>query len=74
MSVIPAHVLHSWDFKPYRVCRDAKEILNELYHLPAFAVLDINPRLYALSPALFAVRVRYLNLFITRMSYLTGAL
>lgn len=57
-SVVPAHVLHAWDFRPFRVCRSAKRVLDEVYHLPAFAVLDINPRLYALSPSLHAVRVR----------------
>lgn len=55
-AVIPARVLHEWDFRPYRVCRAARTIIDELYYLPAFAILDINPRLYAIAPALYDVR------------------
>jgi hypothetical protein len=56
-AIIPARVLREWDFRPYRVCHAAKTLLDQLYYLPAFAILDVNPRLYATAPSLYDVRV-----------------
>jgi hypothetical protein len=57
-AIIPARVLFQWDFRPYRVCREAKATLDELFFLPAFCLPALNPNLYTLaSPCLPEMRV-----------------
>ncbi|KAF6018195.1 hypothetical protein EB796_023488 [Bugula neritina] len=41
-TVIPARILHNWDFIPRRVCRASKQYLRLMYHRPVLAVEQHN--------------------------------
>jgi len=44
--VIPARILHKWDFYKYPVSNFSKDILIKMHEEPLFNVNDTNPRLY----------------------------
>ncbi|KAG8240174.1 hypothetical protein J437_LFUL009464 [Ladona fulva] len=45
-SIIPARVIHNWDFKRYPVSCSAAAFLNEIQHQPLLDLKVLNPRLY----------------------------
>ncbi|KAL1132193.1 hypothetical protein AAG570_010150 [Ranatra chinensis] len=44
--IIPARILHNWDFSRYEVCSKAANFLNEVQYHPILNIRKINPRLY----------------------------
>ncbi|XP_063218820.1 pleckstrin homology domain-containing family M member 1 isoform X2 [Bacillus rossius redtenbacheri] len=44
--IIPARVIHNWDFKRYQVSRKAAAFLEEIQHHPLLDLKVLNPRLY----------------------------
>ncbi|XP_046405631.1 uncharacterized protein LOC124170748 isoform X2 [Ischnura elegans] len=44
--IIPARVVHNWDFKKYPVSRSAAAFLNEIQHQPLLDLKVLNPTLY----------------------------
>ncbi|XP_059162557.1 differentially expressed in FDCP 8 homolog [Physella acuta] len=44
--VIPARVLHNWDFKPQKVCRASKQFLRLMMKKAVIRIQDINPMLF----------------------------
>ncbi|KAK2187636.1 hypothetical protein NP493_159g02083 [Ridgeia piscesae] len=46
-AVIPARVLHNWDFEPRKVCRASKQFLRLLFPRPVLHIQQINPMLFS---------------------------
>lgn len=60
-ALIPARVLHSWDFKKYHVSKAALDYLNAMEKIPCLCVSAINPLLFDQVPNLRKARkLRYL--------------
>ncbi|XP_064455319.1 run domain Beclin-1-interacting and cysteine-rich domain-containing protein-like isoform X2 [Ornithodoros turicata] len=55
-AVIPARVLHQWDFGRYPVSKFAHDLLERLSADPLFHVQDLNPSLYRRSNSMNRVR------------------
>lgn len=51
-AVLPARVLHHWDFTRYPVSQLAKSFLDSVYNQPMLCVSAVNPLLYSKVPAL----------------------
>lgn len=45
-SMIPARILHTWDFRPYRVCIRAKAFIENIWEEPILDLSVFNPTLY----------------------------
>lgn len=58
ISVIPARVLDRWDFSTYPVSVFSYRLLDEIWTVPLFRVVDLNPMLYARVKALQTARHR----------------
>ncbi|KAF8037029.1 hypothetical protein BT93_B0066 [Corymbia citriodora subsp. variegata] len=56
-AVLPARVLHNWDFAEYPVCQLAKSYLDSIHDQPMLCVSAVNPFLFAKVPALLHVMV-----------------
>ncbi|KAL7191939.1 hypothetical protein ACSBR2_023921 [Camellia fascicularis] len=54
-SVLPARVLHHWDFAQYPVSQLAKSYLDSIYDQPMLCVSAVNPFLFSKVPALVQV-------------------
>lgn len=52
MAVLPARVLHHWDFNPYPVSQLAKSYLDSIHEQPMLCVSAVNPFLSSKVPAL----------------------
>ncbi|XP_041367334.1 uncharacterized protein LOC121381964 [Gigantopelta aegis] len=46
LMVIPARVLHNWDFETRKVCRASKQFLRLMLPYAAIRIQDINPMLF----------------------------
>ncbi|XP_064610504.1 differentially expressed in FDCP 8 homolog [Liolophura sinensis] len=46
VMIIPARVLHNWDFEPQKVCRAAKQYLRLMTSRAVLRIQDINPMLF----------------------------
>ncbi|CAG5118493.1 unnamed protein product, partial [Candidula unifasciata] len=44
--VMPARVLHNWDFTPHKVCRASKQFLRLMQKKAVIRIQDINPMLF----------------------------
>ncbi|XP_021733603.1 uncharacterized protein LOC110700378 isoform X1 [Chenopodium quinoa] len=54
-AVLPARVLHNWDFTPYPVSQMAKSFLDSIVDKPMLCVSAANPLLFSRVPALLHV-------------------
>ncbi|KAJ1418284.1 PX domain superfamily [Sesbania bispinosa] len=54
-AVLPARVLHHWDFTPYPVSQMAKSYLDSIHEQPMLCVTAVNPFLLSKVPALLHV-------------------
>ncbi|EXB29616.1 Pleckstrin homology domain-containing family M member 3 [Morus notabilis] len=54
-AVLPARVLHNWDFTQYPVSQLAKSYLDSIYDQPMLCVSAVNPFLFTKVPALHHV-------------------
>ncbi|XP_031403547.1 uncharacterized protein LOC116212930 [Punica granatum] len=54
-AVLPARVLHYWDFTEYPVCQLAKSYLDSIHDKPVLCVSAVNPFLFAKVPGLLHV-------------------
>ena len=68
-AVIPARVIHNWDFKPQQVSRAALQIIsyikNTVFHFDRpvlFNLVEINPMLYGLVDELIQIKVNCIYL------------
>ncbi|XP_004300905.1 PREDICTED: uncharacterized protein LOC101296672 [Fragaria vesca subsp. vesca] len=55
IAVIPARVLHHWDFTQYAVSQLAKSYLDSIHDQPMLCVSAVNPFLFTKVPALLQV-------------------
>ncbi|KAL3841852.1 hypothetical protein ACJMK2_019949, partial [Sinanodonta woodiana] len=46
-TVIPARILHNWDFEPRKVCRASKQFLKLMSQKAVIRIQDINPMLFS---------------------------
>jgi len=54
-AVLPARVLHHWDFSLYQVSQLAKAYLDSIYDQPMLCVSAVNPFLFTKVPALLNI-------------------
>lgn len=52
LAMIPARVLHQWDFTLRPVCSASMAYLTSIYPLPVLCISAVNPGLYARQPIL----------------------
>lgn len=62
--VIPARVIHNWDFRKHRVARHTKLFLLQIEEEPLFNVDETNPTLYNVIKELHEVKARMLLPFV----------
>ncbi|KAM1786212.1 hypothetical protein FF1_038916 [Malus domestica] len=55
IAIIPARVLHNWDFTKYPVSQYAKSYLDSIHDQPMLCVSAVNPFLFSKVPALLHV-------------------
>ncbi|KAK8784953.1 hypothetical protein V5799_008678 [Amblyomma americanum] len=55
--VIPARIIHNWDFRKHPVCREAKNLLKKYEDEPLLDLRVLNPSLYDAVPELAATQV-----------------
>ncbi|XP_048443825.1 uncharacterized protein LOC125467855 [Pyrus x bretschneideri] len=55
IAIIPARVLHNWDFTQYPVSQYAKSYLDSIHDQPMLCVSAVNPFLFSKVPALLHV-------------------
>ena len=55
--MIPARVVHNWDFVPRGVSSEAYELLQVLYTKPLIQISKTNPKLYTYVQALKDIEV-----------------
>lgn len=60
-AVIPARVLHHWDFGRYPVCQFSKQLLESIWEKPLFKITDVAKDLYSQAKELQKFRVRGFN-------------
>lgn len=65
-NVIPARIVHNWDFRRYPVSCRAKDFLKKVEHDPLLDLRSLNPSLYSAVPELAAVQVLRLQLSFLR--------
>ncbi|XP_041454725.1 differentially expressed in FDCP 8 homolog [Lytechinus variegatus] len=46
LEVIPARVIHNWDFEPRKVCRQSKQLLKLMCSKAVLRIQDLNPLLF----------------------------
>lgn len=56
-AVIPARVVHNWDFEERRVCRASKQLLRIMEKRPVLKLQQLNPRLFGFVEELSLVKV-----------------
>ncbi|GAV00519.1 hypothetical protein RvY_11353 [Ramazzottius varieornatus] len=44
--VIPSRVIHNWDFRKYKVCKRAKELIEAVESAPLFDMHELNPKIH----------------------------
>ncbi|KAJ6358863.1 hypothetical protein OIU76_000568 [Salix suchowensis] len=54
-AVLPARVLHNWDFNEYPVSHLAKSYLDSIHEQPMLCVSAVNPLLFSKVPALYHI-------------------
>lgn len=64
-AIIPAKVLHKWDFKLYAVASFSSELLERMRSDPLFNVGALNPRLYKRCRHLHQTHIYRLQLYYT---------
>lgn len=70
-AVIPARVVHNWDFTPYPVSSEAHEVLQIISTRPLIHISSINPKLYTYIQGLKEIEVGMLGRAL--MSVVCGA-
>lgn len=77
-AIIPARVIHNWDFRPQPVSRVAYQIISYLKNTAVhfdrpvlFNLVEINPMLYGLVDELIQIKVCFYNCFLNSFTYLS---
>ncbi|KAB7494917.1 Run domain Beclin-1-interacting and cysteine-rich domain-containing protein [Armadillidium nasatum] len=70
-AILPAKVLHNWDFKKYVVCNFSFELLSRMSCDPLFHLGTLNPKLYKQSRDLHQTHIYRLQLFHARIYIIT---
>lgn len=56
LEVIPARVIHNWDFEPRKVCRQSKQLLSLMSSRAVLRIQDLNPMLFSYVEELSQIR------------------
>nr|XP_036220543.1 differentially expressed in FDCP 8 homolog isoform X1 [Bactrocera oleae] len=65
-SIIPARVVHNWDFTQYKVSRSSLQEINLFYEKPLIKLEEANPKLFVFLEKLGSVKKLRQNLFYMR--------
>ena len=65
-EIIPAFVLHKWDFKKYNVSKFGKEMIDSMMNENLFHIASFNQNLYQLCKDLRTIRNLRTQLFIAK--------
>ena len=60
-NVIPARMIHNWDFTAYHVSKEAKKFLQSIQNEPLLDIKSINPLIYSYYPEMQKIQVRGLS-------------
>ncbi|XP_065341190.1 differentially expressed in FDCP 8 homolog A isoform X2 [Cloeon dipterum] len=55
-AIVPARVVHNWDFEPRKVSRAAQQLLRLMAEKPVLILKDLNPRIFGLVEELSVVQ------------------
>lgn len=61
--MIPARIIHNWDFTPYPVCTVNKRWLDTVMQHPLLDIRLVNPKLYQHIEDLAELQVNFFVLF-----------
>lgn len=61
-SIIPANIVHNWDFEQRPVSRQSLQEINLFYERPVIKLEEINPKLFIFVQKLGAIRQKRVNL------------
>ncbi|CAG0878671.1 unnamed protein product [Darwinula stevensoni] len=68
-NVIPARMIHNWDFTAYHVSKEAKKFLQSIQNEPLLDIKSINPLIYSYYPEMQKIQelrrmLNYLRLYL----------
>lgn len=61
-SILPANIIHNWDFEQRPVSRQSLQEINLFYERPVIKLEEINPKLFVFVQKLSIIRQKRLNL------------
>lgn len=61
-SILPANIVHNWDFEQRPVSRQSLQEINLFYERPVIKLEEINPKLFVFVQKLSIIRQKRLNL------------
>lgn len=70
-SVIPARILHNWDFSKHPVSGKAHAFLNDVQAHPLINIRTVNPKLYLIVPEMEKLQKQRMRLNLLRMYLMT---
>lgn len=62
LSIIPANIVHNWDFEQRLVSRQSLQEINLFYERPVIKLEEINPKLFVFVQKLGKIRQQRINL------------
>lgn len=65
-SIIPANIVHNWDFEQRFVSRQSLQEINLFYERPVIRLEEINPKLFVFVQKLGNIRQKRLNLIMMK--------
>ncbi|PNF39277.1 hypothetical protein B7P43_G16691 [Cryptotermes secundus] len=70
-AVIPARVVHNWDFEKRRVCRASKQLLRLMEKRPVLKLQQLNPKLFGFVEELSLVKKIRENILIMKKYFVS---
>ncbi|XP_042909270.1 differentially expressed in FDCP 8 homolog [Parasteatoda tepidariorum] len=71
ISVIPARVIHNWDFTPKKVCRASLQFLRLMIKKPILNIESLNPTLFAFITELGNIKKLRQDILVMKKYFLT---
>nr|CAB3237310.1 differentially expressed in FDCP 8 homolog B [Phallusia mammillata] len=69
--VMPARVMHNWDHTPYKVSRQAFQLLQAIFNKPLIDIQDVNPLLFNYVEELSEIRKMREDILKMKLYFLT---
>lgn len=61
-SIVPAHIVHNWDFEQRPVSRSSLQEINLFYERPVIRLEELNPKIFVFNSKLGAAKARRMQL------------